>query len=205
MNKYQNASFWIRFLSDIINLGFFFGFETAAYYVFNLFANPWVGFGLLLCFTLFLLIFNYLCLPLITNFGNLGMIVTRIRFLSEKKNKSILKRNIFTSFLWCLILIITCCVMLPYHNLMDHNGKMDLKKLPLFVNIIVYIISAIMTFWFLLMFLNYVVILVRAKRRSIIDFLSDQRVVYNKQVTAQDDQYILLPLKITHEQLNWKE
>ncbi|WP_027334408.1 RDD family protein [Mycoplasma elephantis] len=206
MDKYKNSSFWIRFLSDIINLVFILISIIIGYFLFNnAIKNEFISTILLFIFIIFIICFNYLFIPLITKFGNLGMIITRIKFIGVKKWQPILKRNIFTSFFWSFVIIFVSLMVLPYYSIIKESDEINFSLLPLHINIGIYIASSLIGFWNLFMIVNYIFIILKPSRLSLVDYITTQRVVYNKIILDNENNFVLLPLKIKHKKFYWKE
>lgn len=206
MYKYKNANFWQRFASDIINLVVVIGLTTGFHFLISAINqnSSFINSIALVEFLILVLILNYLILPIVTETGNIGMFILRLKFIESVPNCSFYKRNILVTFFWLFILIVSTIIMITLKS--DIDNKIPIDKLPIIGRIFLYIITTFCSFWLIFNSVNYIVVLFRHKKMSLLDSFSGCRVVNIKQVFVKKNHLIrLIPIKVEHKEVIWGE
>ncbi|VEU70421.1 RDD family protein [Mycoplasmopsis glycophila] len=192
---YKNSNFWKRLLSNLIDLtiilSFFFGSFLIAWNTKNetrwikneiIFITPFI-------LNIIFISFYWIFLPWLTNGKTIGMMIFKIKIINSSKTRikliTMIKRNYLLTFPLLFVLILFISSVYYYH--IDENSfsiKTDyfwqqfvyksvisLNNIFLFVN----------TIGFLYIFLN-------DKRISLIDLVSDSRIVDDKVIFIQNSQ-----------------
>ena len=208
------TGFWIRLLARMIDLMIFaaisVGFalinlhkDTSWYFKDNWFFYIWMMFNVLILFVMFIL------LPVIFNGQTLGMFITRIKISFEDNNKlkSILKRELFFSITW--IILVICVGLLINHTLFVKYAKTNQKdiKYTNWENLRISIVTTIASLLTLMQMVVSISVVVRKPHPGIHDSYSKTKTVWvNKftEVKKQTKDFISIkPRMVKNEKVEW--
>ncbi|QIW62576.1 RDD family protein [Mycoplasmopsis gallinacea] len=182
---YENAPFWKRFLSNFLDFVIVFSFSALIVFFATSsdkenFTPNFYNIKLPILLIILLISAYYLLTPIITKGKTLMMLVFRIKIIdnSNKKFKvlSFLKRNIVGCYIWILIFLISVIFFSPLQlsemgNIKENDNTLSI--LNVFKNVIGYFISI----WFVIMAVNYIIIIKNSKRNGVSEVISGTRVV----------------------------
>ncbi|VEU58365.1 RDD family protein [Mycoplasmopsis gallinacea] len=182
---YENAPFWKRFLSNFLDFVIVFSFSALIVFFATSsdkesFTPNFYNIKLPILLIILLISAYYLLTPIITKGKTLMMLVFRIKIIdnSNKKFKvlSFLKRNIVGCYVWILIFLISVIFFSPLQlsemgNIKESDNTLSI--LNVFKNVIGYFISI----WFVIMAVNYIIIIKNSKRNGVSEVISGTRVV----------------------------
>lgn len=182
---YENAPFWKRFLSNFLDFVIVFSFSALIVFFATSsdkenFTPNFYNIKLPILLIILLISAYYLLTPIITKGKTLMMLVFRIKIIdnSNKKFKvlSFLKRNIVGCYIWILIFLISVIFFSPLQlsemgNIKENDNTLSI--LNVFKNVIGYFISI----WFVIMAVNYIIIIKNSKRNGVSEIISGTRVV----------------------------
>lgn len=182
---YENAPFWKRFLSNFLDFVIVFSFSALIVFFATSsdkenFTPNFYNIKLPILLIILLISAYYLLTPIITKGKTLMMLVFRIKIIdnSNKKFKvlSFLKRNIVGCYIWILIFLISVIFFSPLQlsemgNIKENDNTLSI--LNVFKNVIGYFISI----WFVIIAVNYIIIIKNSKRNGVSEVISGTRVV----------------------------
>ncbi|QKT05326.1 RDD family protein [Mycoplasma sp. OR1901] len=193
MKKYQNAFFYKRFFSEIIDFSLSLLISILIIWAIGIFSYKEKIPTNILIWTIFVGIFNislfFLVLPLIWRGKTLGKFLLKIKIISSKNNKfnyfSILRRSLFAVL--PLFIIWTLVFLVAYYNShkIENANNVTQEIINKFFQIFNYAIS-------IFKFIDYLFVVVYKKKLSIIDIFSKTRVVDKDEIIIDDIELVKL-------------
>ncbi|AMD81045.1 hypothetical protein MCANPG14_02481 [Mycoplasmopsis canis PG 14] len=201
---YKNSGFFKRFIANIIDLSIAISLILLIFYLLtkniNKVALPSASvfyFSSLSAIIVSLLV--YLFIPVFFEGKTIGLIILKLKIInSHTKNysfSSIIKRNLFTSIYFSAVIIFIMLFLAPNSFVvLDKNGQNILSiKDDIYHLIIMRIITVFLSIGFFISMVGYLFVIFKPNRLSIVDWLSETRIVENTLIVSKDKEIILFP------------
>lgn len=205
MFVHKNTNFWIRLLSNAIDMLITIAFMVGMYLII-IFQKETsnIEYIAFVVINMSYLIVYFIFFPILAFGSTLGQHITNLKMITDElktiRNRDVLSRNILGVWYWILIFLLYLAFF----------AETDLKTViqteqnqrTISQNIGIAFIGTLSSNWFLIMFINYAVLLFSKKKLALIDRVSKTRVVYKKQIfLEQEKEILLIPRKITRRKI----
>lgn len=188
---HKNATFWLRFLTHLIDFCVFSSIIILFWKMLNIQSNQinqtkWYTFLSLNWFSSFILFY---LIPYFNNYRTIGLIITRLQVINMKQKRPQWLVTLCLSSMsfgfYSILSVIFLAGIWPYQIaiLNDVNINANLSKLPLNLQIVARIIGTLVSIWTLLNLFNHGLIIGTKKRYGIYERAWSFRICYIKHYT----------------------
>ncbi|VEU62419.1 RDD family protein [Mycoplasmopsis bovirhinis] len=209
---HKNSGFFKRFLANIIDLTLFTSLILLLFYFLTFSKKapflPSQGvfyFGVI--FILISIMLIYLLIPIVFKGKTIGLWLLKLKIIDTKtksfKYVLVIKRNYFLSFYFGIVVILILSFLSPQSFVINNKNQIALKD-DLYHQIILRIITMLLSINFLLVLAGYFMLLVSKRNLTLIDLLTETRIVEDKKLQQLISEIKFLPQKNTRRKFVYK-
>ncbi|QDF64911.1 RDD family protein [Mycoplasma nasistruthionis] len=196
---YQNATFFRRFIANIIDLLIVLS-TVIVILIISRFSNSnqTIKYYLSLSLIIFWLNFYFLIVPVLIKAKTIGLLIMKLKIINNNKQFSfltLLKRNSLLGFYLSLLIVLTMIFIRPNDISSTQNGIKITVQFQFFQTLI----STLLSIWFFIQTAGLMMLLFSKKKLTLLDYAFNSRVVIDKYIEPNDQKHIILIPYYYHE------
>ncbi|WP_117275308.1 RDD family protein [Mycoplasmopsis edwardii] len=199
---YKNSNFIRRFLANIIDLFLTISLILLIFYLVSRNSSKPNNISFYSGFIYSIVIINlfYLFVPFLSEGRTIGLWLCKLKIIdSESKTfkiKTLLHRNVFASFYFTLIFIAIMAFYSENSFIATQVNQKEVISLKndLYHKVVTQFIVTFLAIGFFIHTIGYLFIIFKAKKLSIVDFLTNSRIVENKPYSTQNKEKQFTPI-----------
>ncbi|QCZ36614.1 RDD family protein [Mycoplasma nasistruthionis] len=196
---YQNATFFRRFIANIIDLLIVLS-TVIVILIISRFSNSnqTIKYYLSLSLIIFWLNFYFLIVPVLIKAKTIGLLIMKLKIINNNKQFSfltLLKRNSLLGFYLSLLIVLTMIFIRPNDISSTQNGIKITVQFQFFQTLI----STLLSIWFFIQTAGLMMLLFAKKKLTLLDYAFNSRVVIDKYIEPNDQKHIILIPYYYHE------